>query len=249
MSVQPDALWINISPSLLRFDRFLIRHLSHQVSIAQWEYFQNPDEPSSLDIALVLLHDYLKSCQRPIHLIGHSTSGLLGLLYTRQYPERVKSLTLLAVGVNPAINWQAHYYVMYQLLPCTRNMILAKLVQNLFGHQERNCTQNLIKLLEQDLNFSPSPHSLYQQATISPGGVSVPLMVCGSQDDLIVDSMALKGWKAWIKESDRIWECPHGYHFFHYYYPQLVARQILKFWHLAVCNEDSTHHEEINRIF
>jgi pimeloyl-ACP methyl ester carboxylesterase len=247
MSVQPDVLWISTSPSLQRFDRFLIRHLSHQVTIAQWEYYQNPDEPSSLDIALVLLHDYLKSCRRPIHLIGHSTSGLLGLLYTRQHPERVKSLTLLAVGVNPVINWQAHYYVMYQLLPCSRNMILAKMVQNLFGFQHKDSTQDLVRLLEQDLNFSPSPHSLYQQATISPGSVPVPLMVCGSQDDLIVDPMALQGWKAWMKEGDRIWECPGGHHFFHYYHPQLVARQILKFWHQAVCNEIDTIENILHR--
>jgi pimeloyl-ACP methyl ester carboxylesterase len=240
MSAQPDVLWINTSPSLQRFDRFLIRHLSHQVSIAQWEYFQDPDESGSLAIPLVLLHDYLKSCRQPVHLIGHSISGLVGLLYTRQHPERVKSLTLLSVGVNPAINWQAHYYFMYQLLPCCRKSILIKMVQNLFGFQQRNSTQDLVRLLEQDLHCSPSPHSLYQQATIPPGGVSVPLMICVSQDDPIIDPMALQGWKAWIKKGDRIWECPHGHHFFHYYHPQLVGRQILKFWHQAVCIKNDT---------
>jgi pimeloyl-ACP methyl ester carboxylesterase len=233
MSPQPDVLWINASPSFQRFDRFLIRYLSHQISIAQWEYLQNPDEPSSLDIALVLLHDYLKSCQQPIHLIGHSTGGLLGLLYARQHPERVKSLTLLAVGVHPAIDWQAHYYAMYQLLPCSRRMILAKMVENLFGFQQKDSTHALIRLLEQDLNSSPSPHSLYRQVSIPSGGVSVPLMVCGSRDDLIVDPTALQGWKAWMKEGDLIWECPGGHHFFHYYHPQLVGRQILQFWHQA----------------
>lgn len=229
-AIQPNVLWISASPSFGRFDRPLIRYLSHQITVAQWEYFQNPDEPSCLEIPLVLLHDYLKSCQKPIHLIGHGMSGLVALLYARQHPERVKSLTLLAVGVQPAIDWQSHYYAMCHLLPCTRQVILAKMVHNLFGHQEKYSTQALIGLLEQDLNTSPSPHSLYQQTTIPPDEVNVPLMVCGSKDDLIVDPTALKGWQAWLKEGDRIWECPTGHHFFHYYQPQLVGRQILKFW-------------------
>jgi pimeloyl-ACP methyl ester carboxylesterase len=230
MSVQPDVLWINISPSFERFDRFLIREISYHHAIAQWEYLQNQDEPSCLDIAQILLHDYLKSCQQPIHLIGHGTAGLLALLYTRQHPERVKSLTLLAVGVNPAINWQAHYYAMLAILPCRRQTILAKMVQNLFGDRENNSTKSLIRLLEKDLNFSPSPHSLFRRVSIPPGGVSVPLMVCGSNNDSVIDSNALQGWKASMKESDRIWECPGGHHFFHYYHPQLVGSQIVKFW-------------------
>ena len=230
MSTQTDVLWINTSPGFQRFDRFLIRYLSHRVSTAQWEYLQNPDEPSSLEIALVLLHDYLKSCQKPIHLLGHSTGGLLGLLYARQHPERVKSLVLLAVGANPAIDWQAHYYAMCKLLPCKRSIILAKMAQNLFGPQEKDSTHALVRLLEQDLSFSPSPHSLYQQVTIPAGGVSVPLMVCGSRDDLIVAPTALQGWKTWLKEGDRIWECPSGHHFFHYHHPQLVGKQIEQFW-------------------
>jgi pimeloyl-ACP methyl ester carboxylesterase len=230
MFARPDVLWINTNPSFQRFDRFLIRYLSHHVAIAVWEYLQNPDEPSSLDVASVLLHDYLKSCQQPLHLIGHGTGGLLGLLYTRQHPERVKSLTLLSVGVKPAIDWQAHYYSMRQLLPCDRAIVLAKMVQNMFGFQEKYSTQALVQLLEKDLDASPSPHSLYQQVAIPSGGVSVPLMVCGSKDDLIVDPNALRGWKVWMKEGDRIWECPNGHHFFHFYQPQLVGKQILKFW-------------------
>jgi|GEM_PF-2838428 len=72
--------------------------------------------PTSLDAALVLLHDYLKEGDRPLHLLGHSTGGLLGLLYAHRYPERVRSLTLLSVGVHPAIDWQAHYYIQRQML-------------------------------------------------------------------------------------------------------------------------------------
>jgi len=42
----------------------------------------NQDKASLLDVAVLLLHDYLKSNDQPVHLIGHSTGGLLGLLYT-----------------------------------------------------------------------------------------------------------------------------------------------------------------------
>jgi pimeloyl-ACP methyl ester carboxylesterase len=110
MKSLPDAIWLNANPSFRVFENQLINHLSARMPIAIWEYIQEPDEPSCLEIALTLLHDYLKYQAKPIHLIGHSTGGLIGLLYARKYPERVKSLTLLAVGANPAIDWQVHYY-------------------------------------------------------------------------------------------------------------------------------------------
>ncbi|MBD2545128.1 MULTISPECIES: alpha/beta fold hydrolase [Planktothricoides] len=128
MSLSPDALWINVSPALEKFNRPLLKQLSAQTAIAKWEYSQTPDEPTSLEIAVDLLHDYLKDRQQPIHLLGHSTSGLLGLMYARRYPEKVRSrsvadatsLTLLSVGVHPAVDWQAHYYAQLQVLPCSR---------------------------------------------------------------------------------------------------------------------------------
>jgi len=41
----------------------------------------------------------------------------------------------------------------------------------------------------------------------------VPLMVCGSKDDIIVEPDAA-GWQPHLKEGDRLWECPQGRHFF-----------------------------------
>lgn len=230
MSNMPEILWLNTSPSLQYFDQPLLRYLCFQGVTGEWNYCQNQDEASSLDIALVLLHDYLKSHDKPIHLLGHSTGGLLGLLYARRYPERVKSLTILAVGVHPAVDWQAHYYVQRKLLPCSRACILSQMVNNLFGFQDKYTSNYLIKVLEQDLENSPSPHSLFQRVSIPEAGVSVPMLVCGSKDDIIVDSRELQGWQPWLKESDRIWECPQGSHFFHYFQPTLVGRQIIKFW-------------------
>lgn len=226
----PDVLWLNVSPSLQRFDQPLIRYLSQQVLIAQWEYQQSQDEPSAMDIPVVLLHDYLKSHHQPIHLIGHSIGGLVGLLYARQYPERVKSLTLLSVGVHPATDWQAHYYVQLQLLRCSRQMLLTQMVYTLFGDRNRQTTKGLVRILEQDLKQSPSPHSLLKRVSIASGGVSVPLMVCGSRDDSIVDPNELHGWLSCFKEGDRLWECVEGGHFFHHQNPQAVGEQILDFW-------------------
>ncbi|WP_342752270.1 alpha/beta hydrolase [Aphanothece hegewaldii] len=160
MRQHPDAIWINANPSFRVFENHLINHLSAQKAIAIWEYIQEPDEPSSLDIALTLLHDYFKSQPFPLHLLGHGTGGLVGLLYARRYPERVKTLTLLGVGANPAIDWQVHYYAMLRLLPCSRERVLAKMVHNLFGYQEISQTKSLIKILEKDLITSPSPNSL-----------------------------------------------------------------------------------------
>ncbi|MBE9115923.1 alpha/beta hydrolase [Lusitaniella coriacea LEGE 07157] len=226
----PNALWLNVSPALKKFDRALLKYLSQHTAIAQWEYSQTPDEPLSLEIALTLLHDYLKQRDRPLHLLGHSTGGLLALLYARRYPQRVRSLTLLSVGVHPAIDWQAHYYAQLQLLPCSRQRVLAQTITNLFGHQARPIARELIQILERDLDCSLSPHTLYRRAKVDPGGADVPLMACGAQDDLIIDPHLLQGWKTWLKARDRVWQCPGGRYFFHYFYPQLTGEQIIEFW-------------------
>jgi pimeloyl-ACP methyl ester carboxylesterase len=231
MSKLPDALWLNVSPALEKLDRPLLKHLSQHISIAQWQYCQTQDEPMSLEIALVLLHDYLKHHDRPIHLLGHSTSGLLGLLYARRYPERVRSLTLLSVGVYPAVDWQAHYYTQFQILPCSREMLLMQTVCNLFGHQSCPVARDLLQVLEQDLKSSLSPHTLYRRVSFFPGGVSVPLMICSSQNDVVIDPNLLQGWQPWLKEGDRLWQCPDGRYFFHYFHPTQVSEQIVAFWH------------------
>ncbi|MBW4570428.1 MAG: alpha/beta hydrolase [Tolypothrix carrinoi HA7290-LM1] len=228
MSKQPDVIWLNTSPSLLCFAKPLLRELSHDVTIARWEYSQTQDEASSLDVAVQLLHSYLESSNQPVHLIGHSTGGLLGLLYARRYPEKVKSLTLLAVGADAALDWQAHYYTHLPFL--SHQKILTAMVYNLFGYQNELTVKRLESILEQDKNCSLSPHSLFKRLSVPPCPVPVPLMVCGSTDDIIVERDALQGWRPFLMEGDRYWECQKGRHFFHLFEPEIVAEQILDFW-------------------
>ena len=239
MSQIVPSVWINANPSFKRFDGRMVRHLSRYIALAYWEYHQHEDEASSLEVALTLLHDYLKSFDQPINLIGHGTGGLLGLIYARRYPHKVKSLSLLGVSSNPASDWQAHYYHIRKLLSCSQEIILARMVKMLFGDQDRSNTQRLVKILQQDLNTAPSPHSLFQQGTVPSGGVSMPLMVCGSENDGIVDPLALQRWSNYLKHDDLLWVNPMGHHFFHYFFPEVVAKQVIKFWHQVNCQVEN----------
>lgn len=227
----PDAVWLNTSPSLLRFDLPAINYLSHYIDIAQWKYEQNPDKPSSLDIALNYLDDYLQTIPQPVHLIGHSTGGLLSLIYSRKYAEKVKSLTLLGVGVNSAVDWFSYYYILRETLPCSREIVLSRLAKNLFGYLTQPYNKAVIQVLEKALDNSISPHSLYQRVSLPTGGISKPLLICGSQNDPIVTHQNLNGWKTYLKQGDRLWQSPQGFHFFHYFQAQQLGEQVLDFWH------------------
>lgn len=233
MAIGADLLWLSVSPALERFDRPLMQALSREYQIRAWQYSQSADEPLSLEVAVDLLHTYLADRAQPVHLIGHGTSGLLALLYARAYPQWVCSLTLLSVGVNPALDWQAHYYSQTSLFRCSRCMLLAQIVYTLFGRQSRSRTQALIHLLDQDLATSLSPHTLAGQWQVLPAEVPVPVCICGGEADPIIDPAQLQAWKAYLDLSgglDRIWQCPAGGHFFHSDFPALTGQVISRFW-------------------
>lgn len=225
-----NALWVTTSPYLKRFDQPLLQQLCKQTTIGEWQYQQTEDEPCSLDIAVDLLQDYMQAGDQPMHLIGHGTGGLVSLLYARRYPHKVRSLTLLGVGASATLDWIAHYYYHLQFIPCSRHRLLTQLIPDLFGDQNPTITCYLTRLLEKELGVSPSPHSIYKRGHLAPRGVSMPLLVCGSESDPVVDSQALQEWQPWLKACDRIWQYPEGPHFFHCYHPQAVAAQILDFW-------------------
>ncbi len=230
MSQFVDAVWVNVNPSLRRFDQPLLNHLSQSMTIAEWQYHQTPDEPASLEVGIVLLHDYLKHYNHRVHLLGHGNGGLVSLLYTHRHQERVKSLTLLSVGAEPAVDWKAHYYVQLNLLLCSRQTLLTQIVEHLFGRQSCPTTRQYAQILEQDLLLSLSPHNLYQRLHLSPLFVPVPLLVCAGEYDMVIDSNSWQRWKPLLKESDRLWQCPSGRYFFHYADSELVSHQIFDFW-------------------
>jgi pimeloyl-ACP methyl ester carboxylesterase len=228
-----EVIWLNTSPNLNCLAQPLLEYLSQRVAVTQWDYSPELDKANSLEEAIRLLHRSLSCLRQSVHLVGHGTAGLLGLLYARQYPDRLKSLTLLAVGTDAAIDWQAHYYRHRPFL--NRQKLLSAMAYNLFGHQilgapDEVILQRLTGLLEADLECSLSPHSLFQQLNVPVSRVPVPLLVCGSQDDIIVEPEALQAWTPWLKESDRLWVCPEGQHFFHFSQATLVAEQVLSFW-------------------
>ncbi|NER84699.1 MAG: alpha/beta hydrolase [Leptolyngbya sp. SIO1D8] len=230
MSDTPDGLWLCTNPQLRRFDQQLFKRLNQQADIRCWSYVQTADEPCCFETAVALLHDYLQDQSRPIHLIGHSLSGVVGLLYARRYPAQVKSLTLLSVGAKPAAGWHTHYYALRHFLPCSRAMVLHQMVRLLFGPQSPGKTAGIAKLLAQVLDTELAPHSLGHRSAISEGGIEPPLLVCHGANDVIMDANAKLLWKQWLKSSDRLWSCPEGRHFFHYEYPQRSSQMILDFW-------------------
>ena len=95
MSKKSTAIWLNASPSLRWVDQLLLRHLTRSNQITLWEYSRSLDEASSLETAVELLHEYIMSqragaaADSKIHLAGHGISGVVGLLYARQFPHHV----------------------------------------------------------------------------------------------------------------------------------------------------------------
>jgi surfactin synthase thioesterase subunit len=229
MSIDFDALWVSASPSLKCINMPLLVNLNQYQKIAYWEYFQTLDESASIEVAVELLHSFLKNSY-PIHLIGHGIGGVIALIFTRTYPQYVKSLTLLAVAGQPANTWHTHYYQQRQLFDLTRTQVLINTVHNLFRDKLPCHVNKLINNLNRDLENLPLMHSMYQRENLPKGGVSVPLMVCGSKTDPIVSYLELHEWEKYLKLQDILWECSQGGHFFHCFYPEKVGAKISSFW-------------------
>jgi pimeloyl-ACP methyl ester carboxylesterase len=230
MSNSFDVLWLSTSPSLRSFDVPLISYLSSYVKMAFWEYNQTLDEASCIETAIALLYEFLKTRTEPVHLIGHGISGVVALMFARQYPNRVHTLTLLGVGCQPAATWHTYYYTRRQLLDASRQEVMTHTIRVLFGNRLPDTTHQLVIALNIDLDRSPSTHSLLNTMTLPKGGVHSPLMICGSKNDAIVTETDLDEWITWLKPGDLIWKCPAGYHFFHYFHHKQTGQEIIRFW-------------------
>jgi len=252
---KPDALWLSVSPHLKGFDQRLLVQLSSAAVVRRWEYCQSVDEPCCIDAVVESLHEYLTlraakangnslEKSQPIHLMGHGVSGVVGLLYARKYPQQVASLTLLSVGSQPAVNWQAHYYALRQLLPCRREMILAHMARLLFGENPLRFAKALAVLLARDLDSNLTLHSLAHRSKIASGGVDVPLLVCNGAADIVMNRQPI-AWEGHMKLRDRLWNCPDGNHFFHFHHPEATARKITHYWQNLQQIEQSPEHQNI----
>ncbi|WP_448561516.1 alpha/beta fold hydrolase [Trichothermofontia sp.] len=232
MAVENKVLWLNLSHHLGCLHRPLLRELAYWTPVLRWDYVQTLDESASLEAPLALLHEFLCDQAQPVHLAGHGLSGTLGLLYARQYPERVKSLTLLGVGPQPAHCWQSEYYACRRLLRCDRAFVLSVMVSQLFGEAMRSISRELVGRLQRDLDETPSPHSLLYRGNLAEGEAPVPLLICGSQDDVIVGPDLLDQWQTWLRpdRGDTLWSCSNGRHFFHYYHAKAVSRAMVQWW-------------------
>ena len=228
-----NLLWLSVSPHLKCFDRRLLAQLVKKYPVRTWEYAQTVDEACCLDSMVKALHEYVSdrnalehrsgNADYKVHLMGHGMSGIVALMYARCYPEHVASLTLLSVNANPAVNWQAHYYALRQLLPCSREMVLSQMARMLFGHQPRRFSKALSRLLASDLDSSISLHSLAHDIAIPVGATDVPLRGCNGEQDSIVQAQRAVLWRKCMKPDDHIWQCPEGHHFFHFQHADVVA--------------------------
>ncbi|MGD1871664.1 MAG: alpha/beta fold hydrolase [Mastigocoleus sp.] len=228
-----DALWVSGSPSLRCLSMPLIQKLLKHTNISGWEYVQSIDESACIETAVNLLHNYLQTKKLPIHLIGHGIGGTIALVFARQYPHVVKSLTLLAVATQPANTWHVNYYQQRQIYTLSQKEALLNTIHNLFREKSIHSPHKLINNFNKDLENVPLKHSLFEIEKLPVGGVSMPLMVCGGQIDPILSYLELDKWREYLKSGDAVWNCPQGSHFFHYFYPDLVSEQIFKFWKLS----------------
>jgi len=239
MSMYGDIVWTSGSPYLRCFHMPLLKKLFRYANVSVWEYLQSLDESACMDTAVELLHSYLKNRESPVNLIGHGTGGTIALIFARQYPQFVKSLTLLSVAAQPAKTWHVNYYQQRQIYTQNIGESLSNTLHHIFKDKfpchEKNL-HNLMDKFYQDLENMPLMHSLLQIEQLPTGGVSMPLMICSGQIDMILGYLEIHDWEKWLKSEDVLWQCPQGGHFFHYFYPEIVSQQISTFLRLQPLN-------------
>lgn len=224
-------LWISTSPSLQCFHRRILGVLDQEFPLKYWEYSQTPDEPGSLEIALNLLHAFIETSDRPLHIIGHGLGGTLALNYARRYPSRVASVVLISVAAQPAITWQTYYYQQLAMISCRRDVILQLVAGWISGISCPRYVQHLAERLDRDLLEAPSATSLIKrEAPLCQGGIPQPLLVCGAVDDPVVMGGIFSEWLHYLKHGDQFWHLPAGGHFFHHQHAETVGIRIRDFW-------------------
>ncbi|NJK34510.1 MAG: alpha/beta hydrolase [Oscillatoriales cyanobacterium SM2_2_1] len=227
----PNAVFLTAHPSGDRLDLPLIRYLCRDYGISQWSYFHaSEDSECSIDEAMTYLSEYLETLAKPVHLIGHGTGGMLAAVYAQQRPDRVRSLTLLSVATNMAHSWIGLYYQHFWRRPCCRAAAMMQIAEALCDSGDREGTRRFAALLHRDLRLGFSVHSPMGLASYPAAQVTVPLLVCGSADDVVVPPHALRQWERLFKKGDRLHLVSRGRHFFHFQSPTEVGEVIQDFW-------------------
>jgi pimeloyl-ACP methyl ester carboxylesterase len=181
-------------------------------------------------MAVKRLHDFFTWRDRPLHLISHSTSGLVGLMYARRYPHKVSSLGLLAVGWLYAINLQAHYYTHFSAFPWSRKQVVNQMVGDMLGLKNKSINPRFISYFKDYLACSPCPHSLFRMSNSRDEGGEVPLLICSRKTEFVVSPIVMRRWSKFLKKGSRLGECQDSRHFFQHFYPEQVGEKILNFW-------------------
>jgi pimeloyl-ACP methyl ester carboxylesterase len=224
-------LWISTSPSLQCFHRRMLGVLDQEFPLKYWEYSQTPDEPGSLKTALGLLHAFIETSDRPIHIIGHGLGGVLALNYARCYPGKVASVVLISVAAQPSITWQTYYYQQLSMIYCRRDVVLQLVAGWISGISCPRYVQHLAERLDRDLLEAPSDTSLLKkEVSVCQGRIPQPLLVCGAIDDPVLMGGIFSEWLHYLKNGDQFWHQPTGGHFFHHQHAEAMAIKVRDFW-------------------
>ena len=148
MSMYGDIVWASGSPYLRCLHLPLLKKLFRHTNVSVWEYVQSLDESACLETAVELLHSYLKKRKSPINLIGHDIGGTIALIFARQYPQYVKSLTLLSVAAQPAKTWHVNYYQQRQIYTQNQGEALSNTLHHIFGDNFPCPRRNLHHLMD-----------------------------------------------------------------------------------------------------
>ena len=225
------VLWVNANPSFKALDLPLLKQLSTHCTVARWEYRQDWDEASSLEMAVELLGEYLQTSNGcPVHLAGHGLSGSIAAIAAARYPDRVQSLTLLSVAPQPSLTWQSYYYWQRLATYCSQERILAQLAKSLFGPKLPTTIQTIVALLQKDLWLTPTPHSLASLQAFTDLKLAVPTLIGSGSCDFVVEPIASELWAPQLMPCDRSFSIPDGYYFFHQANPARVAQEMVQFF-------------------
>lgn len=226
-----EAVWLNPGFTGSGVHRRFTEVLRQGYPLREWILDDRSGLCGDLESVFAQLQADLGPGGDSIHLIGHGMGGILAWRVARRLPGRVRSVTMLGVGPIPAINWQTYWMMMRHRSLCSGGQVMAHLVRLLVGPQRLPQARDWMRLLEQELATSLPPIAFLHSTPLAQDHpLSMPVLIGGGAEDLLVSSAQMGRWRAYLKPQDRAWICPGGPHFFHITAPQRVSDQVVRFW-------------------